>query len=238
MLVIKNLKKRYEKFSLDIENFQVKQGEFISILGQSGSGKSTFLNILAGIETEYIGEVSIKGELSMVFQDSLLLPHLNLFENIAFGLRIKKIDKNEIDARVVEVMKKLEIFSLKDKYPNEISGGEKQRVSIGRALVMKPQLLLMDEPFSSLDENLRERLQEVVKTLQKELDLTIIFVTHDRDEAFYLSDRIALINKGKIEQYDSGINLFTKPISDYVYKFLSLENIVVKDQEVYRKIKV
>lgn len=238
MLVIKNLKKRYEKFSLDIENFQVKQGEFISILGQSGSGKSTFLNILAGIETEYIGEVSIKGELSMVFQDSLLLPHLNLFENIAFGLRIKKMDKNEIDARVVEVMKKLEIFSLKDKYPNEISGGEKQRVSIGRALVMKPQLLLMDEPFSSLDENLRERLQEVVKTLQKELDLTIIFVTHDRDEAFYLSDRIALINKGKIEQYDSGINLFTKPISDYVYKFLSLENIVVKDQEVYRKIKV
>lgn len=238
MLVIKNLKKRYEKFSLDIENFQVKQGEFISILGQSGSGKSTFLNILAGIETEYIGEVSIKGELSMVFQDSLLLPHLNLFENIAFGLRIKKMDKNEIDARVVEVMKKLEIFSLKDKYPNEISGGEKQRVSIGRALVMKPQLLLMDEPFSSLDENLRERLQEVVKNLQKELDLTIIFVTHDRDEAFYLSDRIALINKGKIEQYDSGINLFTKPISDYVYKFLSLENIVVKDQEVYRKIKV
>lgn len=238
MLVIKNLKKRYEKFSLDIENFQVKQGEFISILGQSGSGKSTFLNILAGIETEYIGEVSIKGELSMVFQDSLLLPHLNLFENIAFGLRIKKMDKNEIDARVVEVMKKLEIFSLKDKYPNEISGGEKQRVSIGRALVMKPQLLLMDEPFSSLDENLRERLQEVVKNLQKELDLTIIFVTHDRDEAFYLSDRIALINKGKIEQYDSAINLFTKPISDYVYKFLSLENIVVKDQEVYRKIKV
>lgn len=238
MLVIKNLKKRYEKFSLDIENFQVKQGEFISILGQSGSGKSTFLNILAGIETEYIGEVSIKGELSMVFQDSLLLPHLNLFENIAFGLRIKKMDKNEIDARVVEVMKKLEIFSLKDKYPNEISGGEKQRVSIGRALVMKPQLLLMDEPFSSLDENLRERLQEVVKTLQKELDLTIIFVTHDRDEAFYLSDRIALINKGKIEQYDSAINLFTKPISDYVYKFLSLENIVVKDQEIYRKMKV
>lgn len=238
MLVIKNLKKRYEKFSLDIENFQVKQGEFISILGQSGSGKSTFLNILAGIETEYIGEVSIKGELSMVFQDSLLLPHLNLFENIAFGLRIKKMDKNEIDARVVEVMKKLEIFSLKDKYPNEISGGEKQRVSIGRALVMKPQLLLMDEPFSSLDENLRERLQEVVKNLQKELGLTIIFVTHDRDEAFYLSDRIALINKGKIEQYDSAINLFTKPISDYVYKFLSLENIVVKDQEVYRKIKV
>ena len=238
MLVIKNLKKRYEKFSLDIENFQVKQGEFISILGQSGSGKSTFLNILAGIETEYIGEVSIKGELSMVFQDSLLLPHLNLFENIAFGLRIKKIDKNEIDARVIEVMKKLEIFSLKDKYPNEISGGEKQRVSIGRALVMKPQLLLMDEPFSSLDENLRERLQEVVKNLQKELGLTIIFVTHDRDEAFYLSDRIALINKGKIEQYDSAINLFTKPISDYVYKFLSLENIVVKDQEIYRKMKV
>lgn len=238
MLEVKNLKKVYENFSLDVENFQVKQGEFISILGQSGSGKSTFLNILAGIETEYVGEVSIKGEISMVFQDSLLLPHLNLFENIAFGLRIKKVDKNEIDAKVIEVMKKLEIFSLKDKYPNEISGGEKQRASIGRALVMKPQLLLMDEPFSSLDENLRERLQEVVKNLQKELNLTIILVTHDRDEAFYLSDRIALINKGKIEQYDSGINLFTKPISDYVYKFLSLENIVVKDQQIYRKMKV
>ena len=238
MLEVKNLKKVYENFSLEIENFQVKHGEFISILGQSGSGKSTFLNILAGIETDYTGEFLIKGEISMVFQDSLLLPHLNLFENVAFGLRIKKVDKNEIDTRVIEVMKKLEIFSLKDKYPNEISGGEKQRVSIGRALVMKPQLLLMDEPFSSLDENLRERLQEVVKNLQKELGVTIIFVTHDRDEAFYLSDRIALINNGKIEQCDSRINLLTKPISDYVYKFLGLENIVVKDQQIYRKMKV
>lgn len=238
MLEVKNLKKVYENFSLEIENFQVKHGEFISILGQSGSGKSTFLNILAGIETDYTGEFLIKGEISMVFQDSLLLPHLNLFENVAFGLRIKKVDKNEIDTRVIEVMKKLEIFSLKDKYPNEISGGEKQRVSIGRALVMKPQLLLMDEPFSSLDENLRERLQEVVKNLQKELGITIIFVTHDRDEAFYLSDRIALINNGKIEQCDSRINLLTKPISDYVYKFLGLENIVVKDQQIYRKMKV
>lgn len=238
MIVIKNLKKAYQNFSLEIENFEVRKGEFVSILGQSGSGKSTLLNILARIENGYSGEVSINGDISMVFQDSLLLPHLNIFENVAFGLRIKKIDKNEINNRVNEVLKKLEIYNLKDRYPSEISGGEKQRASIGRALVMKPQLLLMDEPFSALDESLRERLQEVVKKLQRELGLTIIFVTHDREEAFYLSDRIALINKGKIEQFDTAMHLYSMSNSDYVYNFLGLENIVIKDEQMYRKIKM
>lgn len=238
MIVIKNLKKTYQNFSLDIENFEVNRGEFVSILGQSGSGKSTLLNILARIEMGYSGEVSINGDISMVFQDSLLLPHLNIFENVAFGLRIKKINKNEINDRVNDVLKKLEIYNLKDRYPSEISGGEKQRVSIGRALVMNPQLLLMDEPFSALDESLRERLQEVVKKLQRELGLTIIFVTHDREEAFYLSDRIALINKGKLEQFDTAMHLYSMPKSDYVYNFLGLENIVIKDEQMYRKIKM
>ncbi|MGL5098864.1 MAG: ABC transporter ATP-binding protein [Fusobacteriaceae bacterium] len=235
MIEIRNLNKIYEKFQIRNLNLHVEQGEFLSVLGQSGSGKSTLLNLISGSDREYEGEIKIHGEplqsaikngkLSMVFQDSLLLPHLNVYENIAFGLKIRKISKDEIDRRVREVIGRLELKDLEKRFPSQLSGGQRQRVSIGRALVMRPSLLLMDEPFSAVDTKLREKLQKMMKELQKEMELTVIFVTHDRDEAFYLSDRIALMNRGQIVQLDTPGKLYNNPVNIYVAKFLGIENI-------------
>lgn len=238
MINIKKLKKSYGKFSLSIDELHIKEGEFISILGQSGSGKSTLLNLISGIDERYSGEVEISGTLSMVFQDTLLLPHLNLFDNVAFGLKIKKTPKEEIEKRVDEILKKLEIYELKNRSIAQLSGGQKQRASIGRALVMKPQILLMDEPFSALDTNLRERLQGVIKKLQKEMKFTVVFVTHDREEAFSLSDRIIVMHKGIIEQVDTPINIYKKPKTSHIAQFLGIENLFLKgrDDEIMKKI--
>ncbi|MGL4980701.1 MAG: ABC transporter ATP-binding protein, partial [Fusobacteriaceae bacterium] len=230
MITIRNLNKRYDKFKIENLNFQMIKGEFISILGESGSGKSTLLNLISGSDRVDSGEIDINGEISMVFQDSLLLPHLNVYENIAFGLKIRKFSKDEINKRVKDIMEKLELSGLDKRSPNSLSGGQKQRVSIGRALVMRPDLLLMDEPFSALDAKLREKLQKMVKNLQKEMNLTVIFVTHDRDEAFYLSDRIALMKSGEIVQLDTPIKLYNNPKSIETAKFLGVENIFTGEE--------
>lgn len=244
MINIKNIEKNYGSFNVKIQNLKIENGEFLVLLGESGSGKTTLMNLVSGIDREYKGEILIdgesvekiikKGELSMVFQDSLLLPHLTVFENIAFGLKIRKFSKEEIKSRVEEIIKRLELEDLQQRYPSQLSGGQKQRVSIGRALVMKPKLLLMDEPFSALDMKLREKFQKMMKELQKEFNLTTLFVTHDRDEAFYLADKIAIINKGEIEQIDTPTKLYNSPKSDYIAQFLGIENIffIDKDQEI------
>ncbi|SJZ36660.1 putative spermidine/putrescine transport system ATP-binding protein [Cetobacterium ceti] len=240
MIEINKVEKKYKEFQIKSFNMRINNGEFISILGESGSGKSTLLNIISGIDKKYTGEVLINGKsveesikegsISMVFQDSLLLPHLNVFENIAFGLKIKKLSKEEINKRVCEVSENLEIESFLNRYPHELSGGQKQRVSIGRALVMNPKLLLMDEPFSALDTKLREKLQSLVKSIQKTSKITILLVTHDREEAFFLSDRIGIMNKGILEQFDTPINLYRKPKNIYVGKFLGIENFIKKEE--------
>ncbi|MGX6590594.1 ABC transporter ATP-binding protein [Cetobacterium ceti] len=240
MIEINKVEKKYKEFQIKNFNMRINNGEFISILGESGSGKSTLLNIISGIDKKYTGEVLINGKsveesikegsISMIFQDSLLLPHLNVFENIAFGLKIKKLSKEEINKRVCEVSENLEIESFLNRYPHELSGGQKQRVSIGRALVMNPKLLLMDEPFSALDTKLREKLQSLVKSIQKTSKITILLVTHDREEAFFLSDRIGIMNKGILEQFDTPINLYRKPKNIYVGKFLGIENFISKEE--------
>ena len=202
MLEVKIKEKNYRSFALEEIEFEIEKGEFICLLGKSGSGKSTLLKIVAGLDQDYKGEVNLEnediesarksGKISMVFQEDLLLPHLDVFENIAFGLRIAKCNSDEIRRRVEEILKKLELEDKKYKYPNELSGGERQRVSIGRALVTEPKLLLMDEPFSALDYNLKKAMQKLVKNLQKELRITALFITHDRDEAFTLGDRLGI----------------------------------------------
>lgn len=242
MISVKNVEKKYPGFTVKIDELKIMKGEFLALLGESGSGKTTIMNMISGIDKKYTGEIQIdgesveksikKGELSMVFQDSLLLPHLTVFENIAFGLKIRKISKNEIQKRVEEIVERLEMAELQSRYPSELSGGQRQRVSVGRALVMKPKLLLMDEPFSALDMKLRERFQKMMKELQKEFNLTILFVTHDRDEAFYLADRIAIINKGTVEQIDSPEKLYNKPKTDYVANFLGIENILYIEKDI------
>ncbi|MBC2856702.1 ABC transporter ATP-binding protein [Cetobacterium sp. 2A] len=240
MINIKNVNKEYENFKIENLNLNIKRGEFVSILGQSGSGKSTILNIISGSDKSFTGFITIDeksiqqsikdGKISMVFQDTLLLPHLSVYENIAFGLKIRKIPKEEIKQRVLEISEKMELKELLDRLPNEISGGQKQRVSIARALVMKPTLLLMDEPFSALDPKLREKLQKLMKDIHKNLSITIIFVTHDRDEAFYLSDKIGIINRGKLVQYDNPIHMYSNPKNTYIAKFLGIENIFTGEQ--------
>ncbi|WP_286033594.1 ABC transporter ATP-binding protein [Fusobacterium necrogenes] len=240
MLEVKIKEKNYRSFALEEIEFEIEKGEFICLLGKSGSGKSTLLKIVAGLDQDYKGEVNLEnediesarksGKISMVFQEDLLLPHLDVFENIAFGLRIAKCNSDEIRRRVEEILKKLELEDKKYKYPNELSGGERQRVSIGRALVTEPKLLLMDEPFSALDYNLKKAMQKLVKNLQKELRITALFITHDRDEAFTLGDRLGIVENGKLIALDRGEKLFNYPKTLYVAKFLGIENIFLREK--------
>lgn len=239
MIEVKIEEKKYNNFTLKDIRFKIAKGEFVCLLGKSGSGKSTLLKIVAGLDRDYKGIVSLEneaievarksGKISMVFQEDLLLPHLDVFENIAFGLRIAKYSKDEIKVKVEEILKKLDLEKMKNKYPNELSGGERQRVSIGRALVTGPKLLLMDEPFSALDYNLKKAMQKLVKSLQKELGVTTLFITHDRDEAFILADKIGIMESGKLVVMDSGEKLYTSPKTLYVAKFLGIENIFLAE---------
>ena len=239
MIEVKIEEKKYNNFTLKDIRFKIAKGEFVCLLGKSGSGKSTLLKIVAGLDRDYKGIVSLEneaievarksGKISMVFQEDLLLPHLDVFENIAFGLRIAKYSKDEIKVKVEEILKKLDLEKMKNKYPNELSGGERQRVSIGRALVTRPKLLLMDEPFSALDYNLKKAMQKLVKNIQKELGVTTLFITHDRDEAFILADKIGIMESGKLVVMDSGEKLYTFPKTLYVAKFLGIENIFLAE---------
>lgn len=238
MIEVKIEEKKYNNFTLKDIKFEIEKGEFVCLLGRSGSGKSTLLKIVAGLDRDYKGGISLEnediesarksGKISMVFQEDLLLPHLDVFENIAFGLRIAKYNKDKIGVKVGEILKRLDLENMKNKYPNELSGGERQRVSIGRALVTDPKLLLMDEPFSALDYNLKKAMQKLVKRLQKELGVTTLFITHDRDEAFILGDKVGVMENGRLVALESGEKLYNFPKTLYVARFLGIENIFLK----------
>lgn len=239
MIEIKGVSKSFSGFSLKNIDISIEDGEFIGILGQSGSGKSTLLNLVAGLDKDFSGEILINGkspsrmikdgEVAMVFQKDLLLPHLSVWENIAFGLKIKKVSKDEIEKRVKEAIAEMDLVGKEKRFPNELSGGEKQRVSIARAIVTRPKLLLMDEPFSALDFNLRDRMQKMVKKLHEKLKVTIIFVTHDREEAFYLSNKIGVMFRGELLDYGTPKDLYDNPKNAYTAKLLAVENIFSKD---------
>lgn len=241
MLKIINITKKYEGFELINFNLHIKEGELVSLLGESGSGKTTVLRIASGLNEEFSGDVTIQmkhvqqalkdGDISVVFQDSLLLNHITLKENIIFGIKFRRLGNIEIEKRVNEALKILELEGLENKYPRELSGGQKQRVSIARALVTKPRILFMDEPFSALDPPLRERLQLKIKEIQIKLNLTILFITHDRDEAFSISDRIGIMKNGKLLQIDTPKNLYDFPSNSTVAKFLGIENIFQKNDK-------
>ncbi|MGL5377067.1 MAG: ABC transporter ATP-binding protein, partial [Cetobacterium sp.] len=246
MIEIKKVSKCYSDFSLKNIDMSIKDDEFISVLGQSGSGKSTLLNLIAGLDGNYSGTIIINektpqkmikdGEVSMVFQEDLLLPHLNVYENIAFGLKLKKIDKKEIMERVKSSIIDMGLLGKEKKFPNELSGGERQRVSIARAIVTNPKILLMDEPFSALDFNLRDKMQKLIKKLHKKLKITTIFVTHDREEAFYLSDKIAIMFKGELIEFEKPEQLYYNPKKLYTAELLGVENIFSKQifEEIFK----
>ncbi|WP_144555488.1 ABC transporter ATP-binding protein [Bacillus sp. X1(2014)] len=221
----------------------LNKGEFVTLLGQSGCGKSTLLRSIAGLENVDVGSILIDGtditnlsprqrEVGMVFQSYALFPNMNVFDNIAYGLKMRKA-KN-IDSRVKKMIDMVDLNGKEKSYPHQLSGGQQQRVALARALVMEPKVLLLDEPLSALDAKIRKSLQKELKRIQKELDITTIFVTHDQEEAMTMSDRIFVMNKGNVVQSGSPSEIYTTPINTFVAKFIGNYNVC--NMEVFHKL--
>ena len=215
----------------------IRKGEFFSLLGPSGCGKTTLLRIIAGLDAPDAGTLRITGTnmdavpahkrpVNTVFQSYALFPHLSVFDNIAFGLRMRRVSEAEIATRVKRVMALVEIEPLGERRPSQLSGGQKQRVALARAIVNEPQVLLLDEPLGALDSKLRQQLQTELHQLQRRLGITFVYVTHDQDEALTMSDRIAVMNRGRIEQLGVSEELYERPRSRFVAQFLGSCNLI------------
>lgn len=233
-----NISKFYSGFTaLDNVSLKIKAGEFISFLGPSGSGKTTTLNIIAGFIDNDSGSILYNGyeidkepahkrNMGVVFQNYALFPHMTVAANVAYPLQRRKIAKRERERLVAEVLEKVELNSFSNRYPEELSGGQQQRVALARAMVFSPALLLMDEPLGALDKKLRESLQLEIRRIHRELGSTFIFVTHDQEEALVLSDRIAVFNKGRIEQIGTGEELYKYPKTLFVGEFIGESSVL------------
>jgi spermidine/putrescine transport system ATP-binding protein len=221
--------------AVDALDIQVHPGEFLSLLGPSGCGKTTTLRMLAGFEDPDEGEIRISGhavqgvpphkrDVNTVFQNYALFPHMSVSENVAYGLRQKKVDKSEIGRRVGEALEMVKMSRLANRKPREMSGGQQQRIALARALVNRPSLLLLDEPLGALDRKLREEMQIELKLLQSQVGITFIFVTHDQDEALSMSDRIAVMLEGRIEQLADPDTIYDHPATAFVAGFIGKQN--------------
>ncbi|MBE5914013.1 MAG: ABC transporter ATP-binding protein [Pseudobutyrivibrio ruminis] len=219
----------------DLDLF-VEEGEFLTLLGSSGCGKTTTLRMIAGFEEPTTGSIQVEGEnveekepfernVNTVFQSYALFPHMTIYENIAYGLKIKKVSKAEIKERVFEMMDLVQLSGFEKRYPSQLSGGQKQRVAIARALINKPKVLLLDEPLGALDLKLRKQMQLELKRLQKKLNITFIYVTHDQEEALTMSDRIAVMHDGVIDQLATPTEIYEKPKTKFVATFIGETNI-------------
>jgi spermidine/putrescine ABC transporter ATP-binding subunit len=218
-------------------SFEVMEGEFFSLLGPSGCGKTTTLRCIAGFETPSAGSISLGGQrlddrpphrrdVGLVFQNYALFPHLTVFDNIAFGLRLRKIGKAEIARRVGQILELVDLPNLGERHPAQLSGGQQQRVAIARALVLEPSLLLFDEPLSNLDFKLRIQMRYELRDLQKRLGKTAVYVTHDQSEALALSDRIAILSQGRLEQVGVPSEIYEQPASAFVADFIGSSNLL------------
>jgi putative spermidine/putrescine transport system ATP-binding protein len=218
-------------------SLSIAAGEFVTLLGPSGSGKTTLLNIVSGMIVPSCGAVLIDGQdvtrlpprtrgLGMVFQNYALMPHMTVFENIAFPLRVRKLPRHEIRRRVADVLDVVRLAEMSGRKPKELSGGQQQRVSIARCLVYQPKLILMDEPLGALDKKLREQLQLELKKIHRELGVTVLYVTHDQEEALVLSDRICVMQNGRIEQIGTPDELYFRPKTRFVADFLGESNLI------------
>ncbi len=231
------VKKFGDAIAVDHIDLEVQDGEFFSLLGPSGCGKTTTLRMIGGFEEPTAGLIELQGEdvtwlppyrrnVNTVFQSYALFPHLTIFENVAFGLRRKGVSGNEIKQRVGAMLELVELPGYESRKPNQISGGQAQRVALARALINKPAVLLLDEPLGALDLKLRRQMQVELKRIQQEVGITFIYVTHDQEEAMTMSDRIAVMNKGRYEQLGDPAGLYERPTTRFVAGFLGISNLL------------
>ncbi|MCQ2996640.1 ABC transporter ATP-binding protein [Pseudomonas syringae] len=235
---VENLQKNYGSTAVfsDI-NCTIERGEFVTLLGPSGCGKSTLLRCIAGLTSVNSGRILLDGmdlvpvtpqkrNIGMVFQSYALFPNMTVEQNVAFGLRMQKVNADDTHKRVAEVLKLVELTDFANRYPHQMSGGQCQRVALARSLVTRPRLLLLDEPLSALDARIRKHLREQIRAIQRELGLTTIFVTHDQEEALTMSDRIFLMNQGRIVQSGDAETLYTAPVDVFAAGFIGNYNLL------------
>ena len=239
-LKLSNINKSYADVSalLDIK-LEINDGEFFSLLGPSGSGKTTCLKVIAGFELPDTGQIELFGkdvssippfkrDVNTVFQDYALFPHMNVKDNVAYSLKIKKTPLDQQEILINEILSTVKLIGYETRKPSELSGGQRQRVALARSLINKPKVLLLDEPLGALDLKLREQMQIELKNLQRQFQITFIYVTHDQQEAMSMSDRIAIFNEGRIEQIDTPKNIYNKPKSAFVADFIGTTSIISK----------
>jgi putative spermidine/putrescine transport system ATP-binding protein len=221
-------------------DLEVKRGEFFTLLGPSGSGKTTLLRLIAGFERPDAGTIELGGKdvtavppyqrsVNTVFQDYALFPHMSVADNIEYGLRIRKVAKAEREQRAREALEVVRLEGLGERKPQQLSGGQRQRVALARAIVNRPEVLLLDEPLGALDLKLRQEMQSELKRIERQLAITFLYVTHDQEEALTMSDRIAILDRGLIEQVGSPVDVYERPASDFVAGFIGISNVIQRD---------
>lgn len=238
LIEIRNLSKSFGTVkAVDGIDLDINAGEFITLLGPSGSGKTTVLRMIAGFEDPDTGSIKLNSndithlppyerDVNTVFQDYALFPHMDVITNIEYGLRVKKVDKAERRAKALAALEQVRLTGYENRKPSQLSGGQRQRVALARALVNRPSVLLLDEPLGALDLKLRQQMQIELKELQREVGITFIFVTHDQEEALTMSDRIAVFDKGKIQQLDRPAAIYERPTNEFVAGFVGVSNLI------------
>lgn len=243
-ITVDNVVKRYgKKTIIDGLSLDIKPGEFFTLLGPSGCGKTTLLRMIIGFNSIEGGEIRLddkvinnipvnKRNMGMVFQNYAIFPHMSVKDNVAFGLKNKKLPKQEIEKKIDEILKIVKIEEFKDRMPDQLSGGQQQRVALARAIVIHPQVLLMDEPLSNLDAKLRIEMRNAIKSIQQQIGITTVYVTHDQEEALAVSDRIAVMNEGIIQQVGTPREIYERPSNVFVSTFIGTSNVVEAHIEI------
>ncbi|PSB02409.1 sulfate/molybdate ABC transporter ATP-binding protein [Merismopedia glauca] len=245
-IVVENVSKRFGSFqAVDNVSLEIETGSLVALLGPSGSGKSTLLRLIAGLEMPDKGRILLTGQdatyqsvqernIGFVFQHYALFKHMSVRQNIAFGLDIRQASKSKSKARVEELLELVQLTGLGDRYPSQLSGGQRQRVALARALAVEPKVLLLDEPFGALDAKVRKDLRAWLRRLHDEVHVTTVFVTHDQEEAMEVSDKLVIMNKGKVEQIGTPADIYDHPATAFVMSFIGPVNILPSTSEIFQ----